>query len=192
MAIALTSPAAVLACALGIWTWALPLGAAPDDRASREAVQSLKAYAAFKAGNYADARERWLALAEVGNTTAMINLANMHEQGQGGETDLEAAAAWLLRAAERGDPRAQVELGRAYEKGRGVPRDPFRAMRWMREAAEQDDRDGQFSLGVMLATDYALAPGEDAAARQAEAVLWLQRAADGGHLEAQSFLEVLR
>ena len=138
---------------------------ADRDRASVEAVQSLQAYAAYKSGNYAQARSLWEDLAARGNTTAMNNLANMFEQGQGIPKDPAASIQWLRKAAELGDPVAQLNLGLAFERGTGVTRDNHEAARWFRKSAEQGDRDAQFNLGVMLATNYG-AGAESATAEQ--------------------------
>ena len=80
------------------------------DRASVEAVGNLEAYTAYKMAQYDRARELWLALAEAGNTTAMVSLANLYAQGQGVPRDPEAAFDWTRQAAERGDVRARLEL----------------------------------------------------------------------------------
>lgn len=160
--------------------------------AEAEAVRSLKAYAAYKAGSYQEAYDIWLPLAEAGNTTAILNIANMYEQGQGRPADLERAAEWLRRGADLGDSRAQLYLGLAYEKGRGVARDNRTAARWFRAAAEQGDRDAQFNLGVMLATAYGAGPEHAGDAEITEARRWLEEAAAGGHTDAGQFLNLLR
>lgn len=162
------------------------------DQASVDAVESLNAYAAYKLGDYETARERWLALAERGNTSAMINLANLHEQGQGVPRDLAKAVAWLTQGAELGDSRAQLNLGLAYEKGTGVERDPRQAAQWFRQAAEQGDTTAQFNLGVMLATAYGEGLGSSEPADRAEAAAWLEKAAAGGHPDAAEFLATVR
>jgi len=161
------------------------------DRNSVEAVESLNAYAAYKLGDYETARERWLSLAERGNTSAMINIANLYDQGQGVARDQAAALEWLELAAELEDPRAQLELGLAYEKGQGVERDPKRAAEWFRQAAEQGDTTAQFNLGVMLATAYGAGLEQSSAGERAEAAQWLEKAATGGHADAPEFLSTL-
>lgn len=161
------------------------------DRASVEAVGNLEAYAAYKMAQYDRARELWLALAEQGNTTAMINLANLYAQGQGVPRDPAVAADWARKAAERGDPRAQLDLGEAYESGAGVPRDNREAARWFRQAAGQGDADAAFRLGVMLATGYGKGMAAASPEERAEARRWLEQAAQGGHEEAAGLLAAL-
>ncbi len=162
------------------------------DRVSIEAVKSLEAYAAYKLGDYETARQRWLPLAEGGNTSAMINLANLYEQGQGVARDPVAAAAWLTKAAELDDPRAQVSLGLAYETGQGVARAPRTAAAWFRRAAEQGDTTAQFNLGVMLATAYGEGLAASTPEQRREAMAWLDRAVQGGEREAEDMLNLLR
>lgn len=158
----------------------------------RQAVENLQAYAAYKMAQYDRAHAIWLSLSERGNTTAMNNLANMYEQGQGVEQDLEVAAAWLTRAAEAGDRVAQLNLGLAYEKGRGVPRDNRTAADWFRRAAEQGEQTAQFNLGVMLATNYGQGPETASVEQREQARGWLKKAAEQGHPEAPVMLQLLQ
>ena len=171
--------------------WAAAVCAGPD-QVSADAVTNLEAYAAYKSGDFERARLIWVELAERGNTTAMNNLANMFDQGQGVDEDPAEAARILRLAAERGDAVAQLNLGLAYEAGRGVPRDNRRAAEWFLLAARQGDPQAQLNLGVMLATNYG--GGLDTATPQqrAEAVRWLEQAADGGDPEAPGYLRLLR
>lgn len=162
------------------------------DRPGQEAVESLEAYAAFKKGDYKTAREQWLSLAERQNTSAMINLANLYEQGKGVDPDPVAAAEWLTKAADLGDSRAQLNLGLAYERGAGVPRDPRRAADWFRLAAEQGDGTAAFNLGIMLATAYGAGLAKSSPAERAEAATWLEQAAAQGHPGAPAFLATVR
>lgn len=162
------------------------------DRASTEAVESLNAYAAYKMGDYESARQQWESLAQRDNTSAIINLANLYEQGQGVPRDPAKAAEWLRRAAELGDPRGQTQLGMAYEKGLGVPRDLQKAESWFRRAAEQGDTTAQFNLGVMLATAQGKGVSSATKAQRREAADWLEKAAAGGHPDAHEFLATLR
>lgn len=175
--------------------WAVVAGlllAAPAAVAAGDAVANLEAYAAYKMGRFAEARERWEELAARGNTTAMINLANLYEQGQGVPVDAARAGAYTRDAAEAGDPRAQYQLAMAYERGAGVPHDLDAAAHWLERAARQGEVDAQFALGVLLATGQgagsaAATPDEIAAART-----WLDRADAAGHPEAADYLAGLK
>jgi len=172
--------------------FALAAPALAVNQTEKEAVQNLKAYAAYKMAQYERAREIWLSLAEGGNTTAMNNLANMYDQGQGVEQDPATAARWMRRAAEAGDSIAQLNLGLAYEKGRGVPHDNHIAADLFRRAAEQGEQTAQFNLGVMLVTNYGQGPETASDEQRDEARGWLEKSADQGHPEAPVMLQLLR
>ncbi len=164
----------------------------PDqDTVARQAVGNLEAYAAYKSGDYAEARAIWEQLAAAGNTTAMINLSNLYGQGQGVPADAERALAYTRDAAEAGDSRAQYELGMAYERGEGVEHDLDEASAWFSRAARQGDADAQFALGVMLATGYGKGPEHATPAQRLAALAWLEKAAAGGVREAEDYLAVL-
>lgn len=162
------------------------------DKASREAVESLEAYAVYKMGQYDEARTIWLSLASRNNPSAMINLANMSEQGQGVPRDLGKAAEWLRKAADLGDARGQLQLGLAYEKGLGVKRSPEIAAEWFLKAAEQGESTAQFNLGVMLATNYGKGIKSASPEQQEEAIKWLELAAEDDHPDAEEFLGMLK
>ena len=166
-------------------------GAKPD-RVSTDAVRNLEAYAVYKMGQYDKARAIWEQLAAEGNTTAMINLSNMFDQGQGSAKNPAEALEWTRRAAQGGDTRAQVELGWRYERGQGVEHDNVKAADWFRQAAQQGDRDGAFNLGVMLATDYGKGVDQASADEKLEAHKWLTQAADAGKTEAADYLKILK
>ena len=157
----------------------------------KEAVSNLNAYALYKAGNYDEARAIWERLAEKGNTTALVNLANLFQQGQGVTEDQKHAITYVRKAAELGDARAQHELGIAYEKGTVVERDIESAAAWLKKSAEQDYADGQFAYGVMLATGFGKGIHKASAAERAEALEWLAKAKSNGNVEAADYIKVL-
>ncbi|MEM1044684.1 MAG: tetratricopeptide repeat protein [Pseudomonadota bacterium] len=158
---------------------------------SRGAVTNLKAYAAYKAGDYDKARTIWEGLAAKGNTTALINLANMFQQGQGVGEDQQRALALVTQAAELGDKRAQYELGTAYESGTVLERDIDKAAYWLKQSAENGSPDGQFAYGIMLATARGAGLDRSTPAARKEALGWLTKAKDNGHLEAGDYIATL-
>ncbi|ORU93517.1 MAG: hypothetical protein A6F70_05805 [Cycloclasticus sp. symbiont of Bathymodiolus heckerae] len=161
------------------------------DKNSVQAVQSLEAYAKYKMAQYDEAREIWLMLAEKNNASALINLANLYEQGQGVERDLKQSVAWLRQAADLGDVRGQYQLAMAYEKGLGVDRDLHQAAYWLEKAAEQGDETAQFNLGVMLATNYGEGLTTSSNEQRQSAVKWLTQADENGVEDAKQFLSLL-
>ncbi|MCH9806887.1 MAG: sel1 repeat family protein [Alphaproteobacteria bacterium] len=165
----------------------------PDQNRSnhKEAVKNLKAYAVYKAGNYDQARQMWEELAAKGNTTALVNLANLFQQGQGVTEDQKKAMTYVKKAAELGDARAQYELGIAYEKGTILERNIESAAGWLKKAALQDYADGQFAYGVMLATSYGKGIEKATDKERSEALEWLAKAKANGNLEASDYIKVL-
>jgi len=161
------------------------------DTNSVQAVQSLEAYAKYKMGQYEEARHIWLMLAEKNNTSAIINLANIYEQGQGVERDLVKSVEWLMKAAELNDTRGQYQLAMAYEKGLGVERNLDQAAYWLRKAAEQGDGTAQFNLGVMLATNYGEGLTTSSYKQRVKALEWLKKADASGIEDAADFLQLL-
>lgn len=174
----------VLLCALII----APVQA--QDR-SRDAVSNLEAYAAYKSGNYATAYEIWERLADSGNTTALINLANLFQQGQGVTEDQRRALSYVKRAAKLGDRRAQYELGMAYESGIVIDRDIDQAAYWLKKSADNGSPDGQFAYGVMLATARGKGLKQLTDADKTRALHWLRKAQKNGNLEAKDYIVVL-
>jgi len=164
---------------------------AQEKDGSREAVINLKAYAAYKMGQYDKARGIWEGLAEKGNTTAIINLVNMFQQGKGVSEDQKYAFSLVKKAAELGDSRAQYELGIGYEKGTHVPRDIQEASKWLRKSAEQDDSDGQFALGVMMVTGFGKGIENASADNRKNGLIWLEKAKANGNMEAEDYIKVL-
>lgn len=124
--------------------------------------------------------------------------------------DPRKAAVLLTRAAPRGDPEAQYLLGLLLRAGEGVPRDPATAATWFLAAAEGGHAEAQLTLalaqlapGPDQAVDTGMAWLNEAAAQglpqaqwhlaqqletngqPAEALRWLRRAAEAGHVLAQ-------
>jgi hypothetical protein len=161
------------------------------DTNSVQAVKALEGYAKYKMGQYKEARQIWLELADLNNATAMINLANLYEQGQGVEQDDKQAISWLEKAATLNDERAQFQLGMAYENGKGVERNPNVAADWFEKAALNGDMNAQFNLGVMLATNYGKGLDSSSKTQRETAQQWLTKAKDNGHTDADDFLKLL-
>lgn len=155
------------------------------------AVTNLKAYTAYKAGDYDKARTIWEGLAAKGNTTALINLANMFQQGQGVGEDQKRALALVTQAAELGDKRAQYELGTAYESGAVLDRDIDKAAYWLKQSAENGSPDGQFAYAIMLATARGAGLDRSTPAARRQALGWLLKAKENGHLEAGDYIATL-
>ena len=101
------------------------------------AAQSLeRAEAAYFRGDYADAMQMMLPIAEQGDRHAQYLIGFMYERGQGVAKDPAKAAKWYSRAAESGNPFAQNNLGVLYKNGSGVTQDYLQAYKWFNLAAE--------------------------------------------------------
>ena len=83
---------------------------------------------AYDSGDYFEALELWLPLAEAGDTTAQYNVATLYRLGRGVPADPVVSVDWYLRAALNGHVRSQVSLGRMYLEGAGVERDVPQAL----------------------------------------------------------------
>ncbi len=92
---------------------------------------------AYDAGDYATARDEWLALARRGDIDAQVAIAGLYRSGLGLPQSDADAAEWYRRAAENGHVMAQVNLGELYSLGRGVQRDLAAAFFWWSLAAER-------------------------------------------------------
>jgi len=98
-------------------------------------------YAAYKMGNYDDARAIWLPLAEAGDPRAQEYVGMLYEHGQGVEADPETALLWYRTAAESGDVTAQYNLGVALVEGRLADADAEEGRHWLEQAAARGDQD---------------------------------------------------
>jgi uncharacterized protein len=113
--------------------------------------------------------------AEAGFVTAMVGLAELHEQGRAGlPVSLQQSVLWQRRAAEAGSVDAQVALATAYYLGRGAAKDSTLAARWYRLAAQSGD------VGAMYLYASMVEQGEGVARDLAEARYWYAEAARQG------------
>lgn len=96
-------------------------------------------YQSYLKGDYQDAYDEWLPLAELGDAEAQFNIGVLLDEGAGRARDLAAAVDWYRRAAEQGFVDAQTNLAMMYLRGDGVARDLQAATDWLRRAARQGD-----------------------------------------------------
>jgi hypothetical protein len=99
-----------------------------------------KGYAAFAAGDVAQAA-KWLRKAAVqGHAIAQYNLGWMYGNGQGFTQDYAHAVKWYRKAADQGVAAAQYNLGVMYDKGQGVIQDNITAHMWFNIAASKANK----------------------------------------------------
>ena len=80
--------------------------------------------------------QRWIKLAEQGDSFVQAQLGWMYLHGEGVPQDYEKAVFWTRKSAEQGYDLAQFNLGVMYEDGMGVTQDDEKAVQWYQKAAE--------------------------------------------------------
>jgi TPR repeat protein len=134
-------------------------------------VEGLQAY---ERGQFANALQFLLPLANEGDAVAQYHLGLMYEDGKGVRADPVQARQWFEKAAQVGHAEARFRLGRIHADGRGVPADGVQASRWYLLAAGQGNLDAQYSLGTMFKLGRGVPPDP------VQAYLWFDRAAEQG------------
>jgi len=141
---------------------------------------------AFDNGEYEQARDLWMPLAEAGDDQAQFGVGYLYDKGLGVPSDPAEAIRWYRMAAEQGHASSQLNLGALYQEGReDLPADPGRAADWFRLAAEQGNPNAQYNLGKLYYRGQGIPRNYDLAAE------WLQKAADQDHLKALNHLAIL-
>jgi S1-C subfamily serine protease len=84
----------------------------------------------YSKGDYKEAYEPMLQVAQAGDARAQFIIGVMYDAGQSVAADRKAAVQWYARAAEQGEPNAQFRLAGLYFFDPDVPRDPEQAYRW--------------------------------------------------------------
>lgn len=141
-----------MALCLGLLLAQSPVRAQDSERADwlrKPAMGNYKAYAEFKMGHYAQAREVWQTLAELGNGDALFNLGVLAEDGLGEPRDMGRAERLYTSAAQSGNFKAQYRLGMLYSAGVLLPSDPLRARTYLGLAAEHGDREAAAALALL-------------------------------------------
>jgi len=107
--------------------------------------------AAYRAGNYTRAFEKFVAGAKAGDPRAQYNLGAMYHHGRGVERNYGWAAVWYLKSARQGYTPAQSNMAVLHEMGLGLSQDYERAAHWYRKAAEEGDPFAQANIGRLYA-----------------------------------------
>lgn len=117
--------------------------------------------------------------AQQDSAEGMYQLAQMLDEGIGGERDVAGARVWYERAADANLAEGAFQAGMMWADGEGGEADDAEARRWLRIAAESDYAPAQGQYGLML---YQGRGGEED--REA-AAYWFGRGARGGDAESQ-------
>ena len=131
------------------------------------------------AGRYEEARDWYQKAADAGYMAAVINLGQMHMDGQALTKDLAKARALFDLAAAAEEPRAFTAIASIYRYGIGVPVDYKAALEWQRKGADAGVDWAMFNIGE----HYQYGLGDER--NIDEAVKWFTRAANSGELSAQ-------
>jgi len=89
------------------------------------------------------------AMAEGGDTRALLGLAYIRLNPDQASYNPQEAVKFLTKAADAGAADSQYELAKLYEKGLGVPADPVKALALYRAAADQGLADAVNDLGFL-------------------------------------------
>lgn len=134
------------------------------------------------AGEYEQALEMFLPLAEAGVIIAQNRLAHMHYWGEGTEKNPAEHHRWAVIAANAGDPYGQFDVATAYFSGRLFPADKVVGMEWLTKSAEGGDLYAQNAMGMLLIF------GEIAPQDIGRGMAMLRNAATAGDPSAQTAL----
>lgn len=161
------------------------------------------------------AARQYRAAADQGHPEAAFRLAELVRWGVGPARDREAAMRWYVRSAHAGFRPAMDWLVKAFEGGEGYPEDLEQAVYWMVKARAAAPVRLRFSRIASREARFSwteeppeATPGEAPPAQAGEACfrlgmgllggpdpalarVWLQRAAEAGHLEAMAQLAAL-
>lgn len=177
---------AALLAGLVLGTFAAPAAASEFRRYKKsDPVAFAKGVEAYDKGDYAQAYEIWLPLAQHQDPAAMRNVGHLLRKGLGVEKDAKRALVFYKRAAGFGLAGAQANLALMYYEGEGTKKDLKEAARWFLAAAKQGHVLSQYQLGLMLEA------GEGIPQNPAAAKVFFQAAAKGGFEPAAQRLAAL-
>lgn len=115
--------------------------------------------------------EKLKVAADLGDTKAMFDLAQMFESGTaGGKQNLRIAAGYYRRAAESGHVQSQMTMAKLCLLGKGVRQDAEEAAQWYLKAAELGNLSACENLAEMYARGRGVAKDEE------KAEFWHRRA----------------
>jgi len=122
--------------------------------------------------NYAEAAMWYRRAAEGGHKAAARALGLMHLNGTGMPRDREEAARWFRRSAEAGDATSRYDLANLVLRREAAPEEAQRTREWFEQEAAKGDAVGAYNFGICLAEGVGVERND------AEALVWLRRAAD--------------
>ena len=112
--------------------------------------------AAYKAGDYELAAEKFMEVADKNDHRAMYALGSMYAAGRGVPRDFRKAFELFSRAARYGRLDARYKLGIMYQEGLGTKKNDKRAARLFHTAATKGYGPAQFRLGMCYANGFGV------------------------------------
>lgn len=101
-------------------------------------------------GDYGQAIDIWLPLAEAGDAEAQYYIGVVYKDGLGVEINYDKFRYWTSKSAFRGSSSAMFNLGVMYEHSLGVPEDKNKALLWYSRAALEGDVEASVMAGRLL------------------------------------------
>ena len=141
---------------------------------------------AYQSGDFLEAEQLWMELANQGDPNSQYALGIMHLKQEAQRSDDATAFRYLVEAAKKQHVASMFNLGVAYWEGRGVVRQPEKALNWWEVAAQRDDASAQYNLGLA----YYIGEGRDQSTPKA--IYWVKQAAENCHPQARSLLTTLQ
>jgi TPR repeat protein len=137
-------------------------------------------------GKYEEAAKVLVPLAERGDAVAQERLGIMYFYGRGVPEDETRAMQWARRSADQGNIDAMYFVGTMYVFGDKIPKtvtEPDQeAAQWFFQAASRNHAEAEYGLGLLFLAGKGVVQDHE------EALKWIRRAADHGHVTARSFL----
>lgn len=141
---------------------------------------------AFQQRDYKKALEVWTELAEQGDESAQINLANMYAKGLGTKKDRAQAIKWLEKAADQGNLEAMFDLGQIYGTQYGdIKADHELSLNWYQKAAEKGYATAQYAVAVKYFK------GEGVTTDYVTAYAWMDVSVGNGYKPAESYRDLI-
>lgn len=115
-----------------------------------------EAYDELSKGNYSNAFQGFIKLANEGEKQAQASIGLMYKNGHGVQKNYSKAASWFRRAADQGQSFSQTELATLYYLGLGVPQDEKQAYFWYLLSSMDGDEEsikGRDILGRKLTNE---------------------------------------
>lgn len=155
---------------LPVWGLSMTQGARADDLES--------GVEAYNQGNYQDAIDAWMPLADEGNRDALFNMGQLYRMGKGVPRDPVMAEYFYRKAADKGHLAAQGNLGTLYYFGFEDSPRVASAIRWWQQAAKGGDARSQYMIGILYYN------GEHLRRDPVRAYAWIRKASVAGLPEA--------